>query len=251
MKNIPHITSENIKAPHGFFGTQGGVSEDLYRSLNCGPGSNDNSDHVKENRARVATTFDCDNLLTCHQTHSNICVYVDLPFQERPQADALVTDVPGLLIGALTADCAPILFCGEKIDGSLVVGAAHAGWRGAIGGIIESTINVMKEKGAAIETIKAAIGPCIGKQSYEVGEEFREEFINNDASYAQFFKQKETKYLFDLSGFVQSRLITAGVKSVSTLDQDTYALKNQYFSHRRNTHSGHTDYGRQVSVISL
>lgn len=236
------LSQSSEKVRHGFFGRQGGVSGGLYTSLNCGVGSSDNADSVRENRRRVANFFgrDPEALNTVHQIHSPDCIIVDAPVDiaQRPKADALVTEVPGLIIGVLTADCGPILYSGKKDDGSSVVGAAHAGWGGALKGVNESTVDQMLSLGVVRDTICAAIGPCIGPASYEVSVGFEEPFLDRDPEDERFFKEtnKNQKLMFDLPGYVANRLAQHGIKNVSITGHDTFASEEEYFSYRRTTH---------------
>ncbi len=245
---------------HGFFGRQGGVSTGIYESLNCGRGSNDDRAATDENRRRVMATLGNASLplLTVYQYHSNICLTVTEPWHvenpaDSPRADAMVTDRSGFALGVLAADCAPVLFAGRKSDGAPVIGAAHSGWRGAVGGVLENTLAAMKDLGAVAEMITAAIGPCIGPVSYEVSADFMNPFVEQDAANEKFFRAAATpdKKYFDLPSYITSRLKRAGVKSVSWTGADTFANEPAYFSYRRTTHRGEPDYGRQVSVISL
>jgi len=237
---------------HGFFGREGGVSPGIYASLNAGTGSNDDPANVLENRRRIAETFgiERDHLVGVHQIHSATAFCITGPFEgERPQADALVTTTPGVAISILTADCTPILFADTKAG---VIGAAHAGWRGALGGVIQNTIWLMCEFGAAPENIAAAIGPCIHQSSYEVGPEFEAEFVAADPSFARFFVPGAGDRLhFDLPGFCASRLEAAGVTQIETLPLDTYAESKRLHSHRRSVHYGTGSCGRNCSVIVL
>lgn len=243
---------------HGFFSRQGGVSQGLYNSLNCGPGSDDSPEAVQENRALVAGHFGlgADRLATVWQIHSPDCLYISEPTasgEGRPKADAMVTDMPDLVIGVLTADCGPVLFAGEKVDGSPVIGAAHAGWGGALRGVLESTLDRMQEAGAKLESIRAAVGPCIGSASYEVSNGFEKPFLEHDPQDEHFFKaaQKEERMMFDLPGYIAARLARAGVRQVTITGHDTYILEAEYFSYRRATHRGEPDYGRQISAIVI
>lgn len=237
---------------HGFFTRQGGVSEGIYAGLNVGIGSRDDSDRVKENRARVAGWFDhpVERLATVHQIHSPDVVVVDASYSgERPQADAMATSSPGVVLGVLSADCGPILFC-DGTNG--VIGAAHAGWKGALSGVLENTIDAMVTLGADREKIVACLGPSIGPDSYEVGPEFVERFLGFDAAYEEFFspsKQQDHAY-FDLPALTIRRLTDAGVKA-TTLGLDTYPDEEKFFSYRRTTHRGEPDYGRQISAIAI
>ena len=187
---------------HGFFTRRGGVSEGIYNSLNCGQGSDDNTDAIEQNRQIIADQLGALHLISVYQIHSDQCVTVDEPWtvENRPQADAMVTDKSGIALGILTADCAPILFTGQKSDGSPVIGAAHAGWKGAIGGVLSSTIETMCDMGAELKTIKAAIGPCIGKRSYEVDEMFMNRFLQQDDQNEKFFtlSKNEGHFLFEI-----------------------------------------------------
>jgi len=242
---------------YGFFGRQGGVSKGIYASLNCGPGSDDNPADVKENRSRVSKIIGCDaqNLLSLYQVHGNDCVVANEPYNvtARPQADAHVTDRAGLALGILTADCTPILFHGAKHDGSPVIGAAHAGWGGALKGVSASTVQAMERLGAVKDSIVACIGPCISQVSYEVGEDFAKAFYEEDDENERFFKsaQKDGHLMFDLAGYNALKLAKAGVKKVLIKDLDTYFNEEDFFSYRRTTHRNEKDYGRQISVIKI
>lgn len=252
--NAPPASRASILAgvKHGFFGREGGVSSGIYASLNAGTGSNDDPANVLENRARISEAFgiDRDHLVGVHQVHSPDAVFTDAPWQgERARADALVTTKPNLAISILTADCTPILFADVERG---VIGAAHAGWRGALGGVIENTVRLMQEQGAMPDGIAAAIGPCIHQSSYEVGPEFEAEFIAADPSFARFFVPGAGDRLhFDLPGFCAARLASAGVTQIETLPLDTYAESTRLHSHRRSVHENAGDYGRNCSVIML
>lgn len=250
----PDFLKDTPSVSYGFFGRQGGVSDGIYGSLNCGEGSGDDLEAVHENRTRVAVALEVDWLLSLYQIHSATCLDVTAPWMhERPQADAMVTDVPGIALGILTADCAPVLFTGKKADGTPVIGAAHAGWKGALGGILESTVRMMSEKGAQMETIRACVGPCIGKASYEVGAEFLETFLNDNEENERFFgsAQRADHYMFDLPGYCAARLSQVGLKNISLMDRDTYSNEQDFYSYRRKTHRGEEDYGRQISAIAI
>lgn len=238
--------------PHGFLGRSGGVSTGELEGLNVGYGSGDGREAIAENRRRaIDTVLPHAQLATVHQVHSADVVYVERPWphEERPHADAMVTDRPNLLLGILTADCAPVLFADA---GAGVVGAAHAGWRGAFAGVTDATIEAMEQLGARRDRISAAVGPCIGQASYEVDDGFRDGFIAADPNHARFFLPGTgSKPHFDLEGFVVARLILAGLQSVAALGLDTYAAEDRFFSYRRATHRGEADYGRQVSLIGL
>jgi len=237
---------------HGFFTRQGGVSEGLYAGLNVGIGSDDDRDNVMENRARVAGWFrvPADKLATVHQIHSPDVFVVDATYAgERPQVDAMVTSVPGVALGVLSADCGPILFADGKAG---VIGAAHAGWKGALTGVLENTIEAMVALGAARENITAVLGPSIGPASYEVGPEFVERFLAHDLSYDAFFKPsaKPGHSMFDLPSLTISRLRAAGVRA-DNLGLDTYPDKDRFYSYRRTTHAKEPDYGKQISAIAI
>ena len=244
----PHLTSDLIKIPHGFFGSKGGVSTGTYASLNAGLRSGDSVDAVSENRARVRTALKAEYLVSLHQVHSDtVIIATDKPVSDI-EADGLVTKVPGLALSALSADCGPVLFSDKKAG---VIGACHAGWRGALSGIVESTVAAMCELGASPENTAAVLGPCIGPQNYEVGEAFKTEFCEVDKDYARFFHVPEGKKAhFDLPAFILSRLEVMSIRSEWT-GQCTYAEKADYFSYRRNTHAGINGYGRNLSAIVL
>ncbi len=207
---------------------------------------------MAENRARAAAVFEVElpHLLTCYQVHSATAVTAERPWGERPEADAVVTRTRGLVCGALAADCAPVLLADSE---ARVVGAAHAGWRGALGGIVAATVEAMQRLGAQPGRIVAAIGPCIGPDSYEVGAEYREHFLERDPSSERFFRETGAadKRLFDLPGYVLDRLDRAGVGSAEWIGRDTVAEPDQFFSNRRAIHRQETDYGRLLSAISL
>lgn len=237
---------------HGFLGRRGGVSAGLYAGLNVGTGSDDDPATIAENRARaVAAVLPGAVLLQPYQVHSADCVTVFGRWDEalRPHADAVVTDTPGLALGILTADCAPVLFADTAAG---VVGAAHAGWKGAIGGVTDATLLAMQALGAQRERIAAAIGPCIAPASYEVDAAFRAHFLARDADHARFFAPgRDDHHQFDLPGYVAHRLASAGVGTIERLDLDTYALEDRFYSYRRATHRGEPGYGRQMSIIGL
>jgi YfiH family protein len=260
---VKRVEAENLKAPgiaHGFFGRAGGVSTGLYDSLNCGPGSSDKSENVAENRRRAADALipggeDPAQLISLSQIHSASVLTLSAWGQHqaaasRPEGDAMVTATRGLALGILTADCAPVLLADPKAG---VIGAAHAGWKGALGGVLEATLEAMERLGALRMRIQAAIGPCIGQDNYEVGWDFRDRFLELSLRHRRFFvpSAKEGHYRFDLPGYVAHRLAAAGVGSVQSLGICTYPPENGYFSFRRTTHAGEPDYGRQISAIVL
>ncbi len=252
------LQAENLNSPnivHGFLGRSGGVSRGIYASLNCGPGSKDSPGDVRENRIRAVTSLSGDvpaELVTCYQIHSaNTVVVTELwAAQENPKADSMVTDRSNIMLGVLTADCAPLLLADCE---ARVIGAAHAGWGGALGGIIESVVAAMTELGARRERISAAIGPCIGQQAYQVGPEFERRFRGANPSYSRFFVPSERSghWQFALEDFVAARLIDAGVREIASLSVCTYSRESEFFSYRRATHRLEPDNGRQLSAISL
>ncbi len=237
---------------HGFFTREGGVSEGLYAGLNCGLGSKDETERVLENRARVARHLGGakPEVLTVYQVHGDTAVRADgpIPRDALPKADAVVTTVPGLVIGVLTADCTPVLFADPQAK---VVAAAHAGWRGAVSGIIESTIAEMEAAGARRDRIRVAIGPTISQAAYEVGPEFEAEVLALDAANRDFFMvpSPDAKAHFDLPGFAARRLGRLGLATVDPVAPCTYTNESLFFSFRRTTHRSEPDYGRQISAI--
>ena len=252
------ITASNLYeisgARHLFFTSKGGVSTGIYSSLNCGPGSDDELENVINNRARAmaALGLEPEALLTVHQYHSPDVVHVTEPWtlENLPKADGMVTTETGIALGVLAADCAPVLFADK--DGG-VIGACHSGWKGALGGVIDSTVSLMVDLGARHDRIAAAVGPCIGQKSYEVGAEFRSSFMESGIGNSRFFIEgkNEGKFHFDLGGYVRYRLEEAGVQSIDVLGLDTYTDPDRFFSYRRTTHKNEPDYGRQLSAIVL
>lgn len=238
--------------PHGFAGRRGGVSTGVHAGLNVGLGSADDRDAVLRNRdlARDAVMpGTC--LVTVRQVHSADVATVTAPIAEgdRPCADGLVTDRPGLVLGILTADCVPVLFADTQAQ---VVGAAHAGWKGALRGITDRTIAAMVALGASTDRIVCAIGPCIGRASYEVTTDFARRFEEDDAANERFFTPGRTDHCqFDIAAYVAARLARAGVERIAMLDEDTYSQADRFFSYRRACHRGEADYGRQASMIAL
>jgi YfiH family protein len=237
---------------HGFLGRRGGVSTGLCSGLNVGLGSGDDPDSIRANRRlAVEAVAPGAALATLHQVHSADAVYVTAPFADvsRPHADAMVTDRPGLALGILTADCAPVLLADRDAG---IVGAAHAGWKGALAGIVEATVAGMERLGAARSRIAAAVGPCIARKSYEVDESFLGRFAGADPEHERFFSAgREGRHQFDLEGFVLSRLAAAGLSRVEALGLDTYSDPDRFYSYRRATHRGEPTYGRQISLIAL
>jgi YfiH family protein len=238
--------------PHGFLGRRGGVSTGVVEGLNVGTGSKDDPDAIAENRRRVIhSVLPGARLATVHQVHSGEARYVAEPWpqNDRPKADAMVTDRPGILLGILTADCAPVLLADRSAG---IIAAAHAGWRGAFAGVTDSAIALMEEIGASRGRIAAAIGPCIAQPSYEVDDAFRDRFLAADPDNARFFTSRVIGGPhFDLPGYVQHRLFAAGIEEVETIHLDTYSNPDRFFSFRRATHLGEADYGRQLSAIGL
>lgn len=238
--------------PHGFLGRRGGVSTGILAGLNVGTGSGDEREAIAENRRRaVDAVLPGARLATVHQVHSPDAVQVASPWphDQRPSADSMVTDRPGLLLGILTADCAPVLLADADAG---VVGAAHAGWRGALAGVTDSAIEAMEGLGARRDRIAAAIGPCIAQPSYEVDAAFRDRFLREDETNARFFADGASgRPHFDLPGYVRHRLLAAGIEEVETIHLDTYAEDDLFYSYRRATHRGEPDYGRQISLIGV
>jgi len=236
---------------HGFFTRRGGASSGVFAGLNCGAGSSDLSEVVAINRARAAAALELEPgaLVGVHQVHSADVITVTEPLDEKPRADALVTATPGLALSVLTADCQPVLFADQKAG---VIGAAHAGWRGALDGILEATLEAMEALGAHREDIVAVIGPTISQAAYEVGPEFLDEFLMDDPDNARFFANGAgDRYLFDLPAFGLHRLRRAGIGEAQWNRHCTYADPDRFYSYRRTTHAGEADYGRLLSAIRL
>lgn len=246
------ITSEAL-APlrHGFFTRRGGASSGIFEGLNCGRGSSDLADIVALNRARAAGALglEPEALASAHQVHSADVAVLDAAPDEPPRADALVTATPGLALTILTADCQPVLLADA---GAGVIGAAHAGWKGALGGVLEATLEAMEGLGAARGRITAVIGPTISQRAYEVGEEFLEAFADEDSENLRFFANGAGgRYQFDLPGYGLHRLRQAGVGAASWTGHCTYSDAGRFYSYRRTTHAGEADYGRMLSAIRL
>ena len=252
------LSASNIanvaRVRHGFFSRRGGVSDGIFEGLNCGFGSDDNSDNVAENRRLALARLGVPGtpLVTAYQVHSADVLHVTEPWSpaDAPKADAMVTSRPGLVLGILTADCAPVLFADGKAG---VIGAAHAGWRGAKSGVLDRCIDSMLDAGASMGGISAAVGPCIGQSSYEVGPEFRKGFVDDDADNEIFFvpSARSGHVLFDLGGYAMARLGAMGLASSEFLDQDTCADAERFYSYRRGTLAGAPDYGRLLSAIVI
>ena len=239
---------------HAFFTREGGVSEGMFASLNCGFGSGDDPDNVARNRAIAADRLGLtsDRLVTCYQIHSATVLKVETPWrrEDSPRADGMVTDRPGIALGVLAADCAPILFADAQAG---IIGAAHGGWRGALDGVAEATIAAMTALGAQADRIRTAIGPCIGQDSYEVGPEFPPRFAAVDAGSAAFFvpAARPGHFRFDLGGYIEHRLSRLGLAAVERAPYDTVADPERFFSYRRACLTGERDYGRALAAITL
>lgn len=250
VDTVEVIRSEALAGiPHGFLGRRGGVSQGVVAGLNVGHGADDAVEAVAENRRRaVAAVLPGAALATVYQVHSPDVVYAagPWPYEERPRADAMVTDRPGLLLGVVTADCAPVLLADGEAG---VIGAAHAGWRGAHGGVLEATVAAMERLGARAGRIAAAIGPAIAQRSYEVDGRFAENFTAADKRF--FAPGRAGHWQFDLEGYAAMRLAAAGVVTVDPLGLDTYSDAARFFSYRRSVHRGEPSYGRQLSLIGL
>ncbi len=266
--SVPSIQSSILEADgisHGFFTRQGGVSDGLYRSLNCGYGSGDDMQAVAANRRRVTETLGVGKLVTCHQIHSADAVVVGgadavvvggadgrTPWQpsDAPRADALATKMSGVALGVLAADCAPVVFVEPK---ARVIAAAHAGWRGALTGITDAAIEAMIRLGADRGAIFASVGPCIAQDSYEVGPEFPTPFLEENNEAASFFEagSRDGHWQFDLPAYVVGRLLARGLAGVAGPDHDTYADEETFFSYRRSCHRDEPSYGRCISAVAL
>ncbi|MET1756987.1 peptidoglycan editing factor PgeF [Novosphingobium sp. RD2P27] len=253
MDSVDVVRARVLKGVrHGFLGRGGGVSQGEVAGLNVGLGAGDDPAAVAENRrrARVAVAPEA-QLVTLYQVHSAECIVVTSPWNDadRPRADAIVTDRPGLLLGILTADCAPVLLADPDAG---VIGAAHAGWKGAIGGVVQATVAAMEQLGAQRSRIRAAIGPSIAQGSYEVDDAFRDRFCAKDPQNGAYFAGgKPGHWHFDLEGFVASQLAASGVEAAESLHLDTYGAPQRFYSFRRSCHRNEASYGRQISLISL
>ncbi|MFK7940984.1 MAG: peptidoglycan editing factor PgeF [Roseovarius sp.] len=246
------LTSDALlPARHGFFTRKGGASSGIFQGLNCGQGSSDLAEAVGINRARVAEAMDVapDHLMSVHQIHSADVVHMTEPLTDKPKADAMVTATPGVALGILTADCQPVLLADTQAG---VIGAAHAGWKGAQAGVLEATIDAMEALGAKRAAIHAVIGPSISQANYEVGPEFADSFAADDPDMMRFFVNGQgDRYLFDLPGYGLHRLRLAGVAHAEWTRHCTYEDADRFFSYRRTTHAGEADYGRLISAICL
>ncbi|ARP99986.1 peptidoglycan editing factor PgeF [Pseudorhodoplanes sinuspersici] len=248
------LLSECSGIRHAFFTRDGGVSNGLYASLNGGVGSDDDALHVAENRARMARYLDVapDHFLSAYQIHSPQVVVADTPWTSdtRPRADAIVANTPGLAIGVSTADCGPLLFADEQ---ARVIGAAHAGWRGALSGVIENTIEAMEKLGARRNTIKVSLGPLIRQANYEVSRDFIDQFVRENEAYHRFFAPaaRAGHAMFDLPGFIAATIAKSGITQFQDLGLCTYADPDRFYSYRRSTHRAEPDYGRHINAIVL
>ncbi len=250
----PEFLTDALLSPfrHGFFTRRGGVSRGIHAELNCGTGSADRAGDVAENRARVAAALGVasDSLATLHQVHSaEVVVVGEPPAPPRPRADAMVTATPGIALGILTADCQPVLFAEPEAG---VVGAAHAGWKGALAGVLDATVEAMEGLGARRDRIRAVIGPAIGPDAYEVGPEFRDRFVADDPGNARFFRPGAgDRLLFDLPGYGLARLRLAGIAAARWTGHCTFSDPERFFSYRRAMRNGEPDYGRLISAIAV
>ena len=255
MPAPPHLLSrvlEDKKVAHGFFGRHGGVSSGDYATLNCGPGSRDSADMVAQNRQRCRDTLQAEHLVTLYQTHSATARFIDAPLSDHPEGDALVTNRPGLAIGILTADCMPVLFHDPEAG---LIGAAHAGWRGALGGVLESCVRLMTNHDAAPERIRAAIGPCLQQANFEVGFDLIGSFEEKFDSIDRFLVPSKTpdKRQLDLTAFGRWQLEKAGLKPdhIDISPVCTMGAPEDWFSYRHSRKAGLEDYGRNLSAIAL
>ncbi len=249
------LPAPDDKIFYGFFTRLGGVSSAPYEGLNCGIGSGDKAGNIQTNRAKVAAAAGVkpENLLPVYQVHQATTLYADKPWEERPKADSVVTDKPGIGLSILTAECAPVLFIGEKENNAPVIGAAHAAWKGSLTGVLDNTVKEMEKRGALKSQIRACIGPSISRRSYEVDKAFMKNFTDQDEDNERFFHstKREGHAMFDLPGYCAHRLSGLGLKNIALLDLDTYGNETEFFSYRRATHRAESDYGRQISVICI
>ena len=244
------LTLLNLK--HGFFNSIGGYSKNIYKSLNCGPGSLDNKKDIKKNllKVRKKISKNAKNIFLVHQFHSNKFIFIDEKYKikKKLKADAIITNQKNLPIAVLTADCAPILIYDNKIK---MIAAIHAGWKGAFKGIINRVIKFMIKKGCRLENITAVIGPTISAKNYEVQDDFKKKFIKRDKKNIKFFKRKKNKLYFDLTNYIYTLLKFIKIKHIDVLKIDTFDIKNKFFSARRALKLKHNDYGRNISIIML
>ncbi|MEM9059570.1 MAG: peptidoglycan editing factor PgeF [Pseudomonadota bacterium] len=234
---------------HGFFTRQGGVSEGIYAGLNGGQGSSDTREAVAENRRRISEHLGAGHLASVNQIHSPDCLTVTGPLEDRPRADAMATSTPGIALAVLTADCTPVLFADRNAG---VIGAAHAGWKGALAGVLEATIEAMGKLGATPKSTYVAIGPVISQRAYEVGPEFVERFLDDDPDNGSYFAAGQgDRAMFDLPAYCRDRLRRAGIGDVEWTGHCTYSDEARFYSYRRSCHRSEPDYGRLVSAICL
>ena len=246
------ILSKKKDLKHGFFNSVGGKSKNIYKSLNCGPGSNDNPINVKKNLNIVKNKISksSNNIFLLHQIHSNKFIYVDenYKFKLKPKVDAIITNQKKLPIAVLTADCVPVLICDKKLN---LVAAIHAGWKGAYKGIIDKVIQFMLKKGSKVKNITAAIGPAISVDNYEVKDDFKKKFVKKNKKNLIFFKQKRKKLYFNLPKYVKYSLLENKIKNIEKINLDTFNKSNKFFSARRALKLKHDDYGRNISIIMI
>ena len=237
---------------HGFFNNKGGCSKGIYRSLNCGPGSNDDKKKINKNLEIVKNKINKNskNIFLLNQVHSNKFVFIDKysKYQKKERADAIITDIPKLPIAILTADCAPILIYDKK---KKMIGAIHAGWKGAYKGIISKVINFMIKKGCENKNMIAVIGPSIAQKSYNVKDDFKKKFLEKNKKNKVFFKKRKNLIYFDLTKYIKSQLKLMKISNLDTINIDTFPKKNNFFSARRSLHLNHDDYGRNISLIMI
>ncbi len=251
---LSQALDQGSRVRHGFFSRRGGVSSGIFGSLNCGHASGDEAANVARNRARVARALGAEpgNLVTAYQSHGSAVAVVETPWErgDAPPVDAMVTKIPGIALGILAADCGPVLLADEAAG---VIGAAHAGWKGALSGIVEATVEAMLALGAEKHRIAAALGPCIGPESYEVGPEFRQRFTGGEAGSEAYFRPsgRQDHYLFDLPAYIEARLCGLGLAKVEVLAADTRPENSDFFSYRRACLNDEPDYGRNLSAIVL
>ena len=249
-QKILRISPQTVK--HGFYGRKGGVSTDEYASLNTSLSQHDTKENIARNRLRIKEDLNAESIVYLKQIHSPLCLSISGPTKTPAEADALVTTVPGIAIAVQTADCAPVLFYGTNKNGDPVIGAAHAGWKGALTGVLEATIKAMQTFVADVSEIQAAVGPCINSKNYEVSKGFERPFLVQNQESAKFFKHgKNEKLMFDLPAYCAWRLANAGLRKIALSEYDTYAYPEDYFSHRRMTHEGREREGRQTSAICI
>ena len=251
--SICRYTSNKLDGfEHGFFTRLGGISTGIYEGLNCGSGSKDDRDKIQFNRQLVAAKMNVngEDLITVHQEHSARVVVVDSSFDTLTKADAIVTNTPNLAISVLTADCLPVLFADKKNN---VIGVAHAGWKGALNGVLENTVHSMATIGADVRNIKAAIGPCISPNNYEVGQDFFDAFIERSKDFKIYFSEgvEDKKYFFNLPKFALDKLRKLDIAGAEWIEHCTYHQSDKFYSYRRSQHLGELDYGRQISSIKI